>query len=176
MDSLSLFGSRGGQRFIAPHAVAFALLLALPAVAIAADCITPASGVAHPVALRAAPTSTSATKGTLASGQTLPLIALVPNWYEVRLASGATAYASKRSTDLETCPAAPNGSAGTGTTPTGAGGGATYELHAIDVGTGLSLLIRGPDFAVLYDAGSNDDTARGDANRTIAYLKTLSPA
>jgi beta-lactamase superfamily II metal-dependent hydrolase len=50
-----------------------------------------------------------------------------------------------------------------------------YELHAIDVGTGLSLLIRGPDFAVLYDAGSNDDTATGVKNRTLAYLKTLSP-
>lgn len=37
------------------------------------------------------------------------------------------------------------------------------------------MLVRGPDFALLYDAASNDDMARGDENRTIAYLKTLQP-
>lgn len=37
------------------------------------------------------------------------------------------------------------------------------------------MLVRGPDFALLYDAASNDDMARGDDNRTIAYLKTLQP-
>lgn len=37
------------------------------------------------------------------------------------------------------------------------------------------MLVRGPDFALLYDAASNDDIARGDDNRTIAYLKTLQP-
>jgi len=37
------------------------------------------------------------------------------------------------------------------------------------------VLVRGADFAVLYDAGSNDDLARGDDNRTIAYLNTLQP-
>ena len=40
---------------------------------------------------------------------------------------------------------------------------------------GLSVLVRGPDFTVLYDAGTNDDLALGDNNRTIAYLKTLQP-
>src|SRR5689334_23208984 len=33
----------------------------------------------------------------------------------------------------------------------------TYQIHLIDVGTGLAILIRGADFAMLYDAGSNDD-------------------
>lgn len=32
----------------------------------------------------------------------------------------------------------------------------TYQLHLIDVGTGLAILIRGADFALLYDAGTND--------------------
>jgi beta-lactamase superfamily II metal-dependent hydrolase len=173
MDSLSLFGSRGGQRFAGPHALALVMILAFPAAAIAADCVTPTAGASNPVALRAAPSATSASKGTLALGQTLPLIALVPNWYEVSLANGGAAYVSKRSTDIAECPAPAVGSIGTSTTPSGSS--ATYELHAIDVGTGLSLLIRGADFTVLYDAGSNDDTARGADNRTLAYLDTLAP-
>src|SRR5512138_1051445 len=32
----------------------------------------------------------------------------------------------------------------------------TYQIHLIDVGTGLAILVRGADFALLYDAGSND--------------------
>ena len=35
-------------------------------------------------------------------------------------------------------------------------GEAKYELHAIDVGTGLSVLVRSAGCALLYDAGSND--------------------
>ena len=31
-----------------------------------------------------------------------------------------------------------------------------YRIHLIDVGTGLSILVQGHDFALLYDAGSND--------------------
>jgi len=48
-------------------------------------------------------------------------------------------------------------------------------MHVIDVGTGLSVFVRGPDFALLYDAGSNDDIALGNSNRTMAYLNTLQP-
>ena len=35
--------------------------------------------------------------------------------------------------------------------------------------------MRGPDFTLLYDAGSNDDLARGNGNRVLAYLATLTP-
>ena len=35
--------------------------------------------------------------------------------------------------------------------------------------------MRGPDFTLLYDAGSNDDLARGSGNRVLAYLATLTP-
>ena len=34
-----------------------------------------------------------------------------------------------------------------------------YRLHLIDVGTGLSILIQGNTWNLLYDAGSNDDSA-----------------
>jgi len=48
-------------------------------------------------------------------------------------------------------------------------------MHAIDVGTGLALFVEGADFTLLYDGGSNDDTARGNQNRILAYLKSVRP-
>lgn len=91
----------------------------------------------------------------------------MPGWYETQLANGQTVFASKRSTGITSCI---ESSQSISVTAEG-----QYELHAIDVGTGLSVLVRGPDFALLYDAGSNDDMARGDNNRTLAYLNTLQP-
>lgn len=47
---------------------------------------------------------------------------------------------------------------------------ASYDLHVFDVGTGLSLLVTGEDFSLLYDAGSNDDRGVEESNRVLAYL------
>jgi competence protein ComEC len=44
----------------------------------------------------------------------------------------------------------------------------TYQIHLIDVGTGLAVLVRGADFAMLYDAGSNDREEK--PLRVAAYL------
>lgn len=51
----------------------------------------------------------------------------------------------------------------------------TYQVHMIDVGTGLAILVRGSDFAMLYDAGTND---RGEKPiRVVSYLAaTLGPS
>jgi competence protein ComEC len=55
--------------------------------------------------------------------------------------------------------------------------GPTWTLHAFDVGTGLAILVRGPDFTLLYDGGSNDDRAIGPENRLLAYLaQVLGPS
>jgi competence protein ComEC len=51
----------------------------------------------------------------------------------------------------------------------------TYVVHGIDVGTGLAIFVEGHDFALLYDAGSNDDVARGPGNRVVAYLRAVRP-
>jgi competence protein ComEC len=51
----------------------------------------------------------------------------------------------------------------------------TFALTAIDVGTGLAVLVEGHDFTLLYDAGSNDDFARGAANRALAYIRSARP-
>ncbi len=54
---------------------------------------------------------------------------------------------------------------------------ASFSLMMMDVGTGLALLLRGEDFALLYDAGSNDDRKTGPDNRALAYLaRTLGPS
>lgn len=51
----------------------------------------------------------------------------------------------------------------------------TFRIHSMDVGTGLAVLVEGNDFTLLYDAGSNDDAARGDRNRVLAYLAHVRP-
>ncbi len=48
-------------------------------------------------------------------------------------------------------------------------------MDVVDVGTGLGILVRGPDFTLVYDGGSNDDLAQGPANRMLAYIKAVAP-
>lgn len=54
-----------------------------------------------------------------------------------------------------------------------AGRPSSWRLHLLDVGTGLAVLVRGDDFSLLYDGGSNDDRALGPDNRLLAYLHRL---
>ena len=44
----------------------------------------------------------------------------------------------------------------------------TFRVHLIDVGTGLSVLVQGNDFNMLYDAGTNDREEK--PMRVLAYL------
>lgn len=50
----------------------------------------------------------------------------------------------------------------------------TFVVHAIDVGTGLSVFVEGADFTLLYDAGSKEENG-GPNNRVLAYLKAVRP-
>lgn len=147
----------------------------LTGVAQAADCVTVSTATAKAIQLRSTPSAASPSSGTLAPDKYLPLTAAVPNWYQLSLPDGRSAFATKRTTEIKSCPPGVEAT----TTPPGsvtASGEIVFELHAIDVGTGLAVLLRGPDFAVLYDAGSNDDLGLGAKNRAIAYLETLKPA
>ncbi len=85
-------------------------------------------------------------------------------------------------------PVGPNGPHDPHTTPVAAGPGVTwarvetakdmpaapaagtYQIHLIDVGTGLAVLVRGADFTLLYDAGTNDKEEK--PLRVAAYLAT----
>jgi competence protein ComEC len=71
--------------------------------------------------------------------------------------------------------AAPAAAQPTLAAPIGKPAPGTYLVHAIDVGTGLSVFVEGDDFTLLFDAGSNDDTARGASNRVVAYLHHVRP-
>jgi competence protein ComEC len=57
------------------------------------------------------------------------------------------------------------------TTPPAAG---QYRIHLIDVGTGLSVLVQGSDFSLLFDGGSVDDLGiidpMGNNSRLLSYL------
>lgn len=148
------------------------LLLASISAAAFADgaeplCVTPSSEVTTSVSIRQSPSASSAMLGRLLPGNQLPLVGEVPNWYLVQLTDGTNGNVSKRWTDAVAC--------ATNAPVPIHGGGVAYELDAIDVGTGLSVFIRGPDFTLLYDAGSNDDLARGSKNRTAAYLASVLP-
>ncbi|MEI7894004.1 MAG: MBL fold metallo-hydrolase [Myxococcales bacterium] len=48
-------------------------------------------------------------------------------------------------------------------------------VHVVDVGTGLAIFVEGPDFTLVYDAGSNDDLRDERHNRFIAYLRAVRP-
>jgi beta-lactamase superfamily II metal-dependent hydrolase len=43
-----------------------------------------------------------------------------------------------------------------------------YQVHLIDVGTGLAILVRGADFNLLYDGGTNDKEEK--PLRVVSYL------
>jgi len=89
----------------------------------------------------------------------------VPNWHEVRVPNGTLGFVSKRWTQV----------IASGTLPAPAPAGPTFTIDVVDVGTGLAVLVRGADFTLVYDAGSNDDLARGQGNRMLAYMKDAAP-
>jgi len=126
-----------------------------------ADVVVPGTDVTTRVVVRQSASAQSARVGNLATGEKAELEGSVPNWHKVRLASGVSGFVPKRWTRVIA-----------GST---AGPEATFHIDLVDVGTGLGILVRGPDFTMVYDAGSNDDTARGPDNRMLAYLKAVVP-
>jgi competence protein ComEC len=142
------------------------LFLLLTAGAASADVVVPSPDVTTRVIVRASPSSQSAQVGSLQPGEELELIGSVPNWHEVRLPNGTTGFVSKRWTRVIATGAPPT------PPPTAA---PTFTIDVIDVGTGLAVVVRGPDFTLVYDGGSNDDLARGPGNRMLAYLRAVAP-
>jgi beta-lactamase superfamily II metal-dependent hydrolase len=131
------------------------------------DQVVPRDTVTEFVTVRELPSGSSAKVGELHPGDSATYIGSVPYYYEVRLADGTPGYVIKSWTHIVPGDPAP--------TPAAPSTGPTYTLHAIDVGTGLAVLVQGQDFAVLYDGGSNDDRKLGDNNRLSAYLTLAVP-
>jgi beta-lactamase superfamily II metal-dependent hydrolase len=126
-----------------------------------ADNVTPTDDVTTGVVVRESASAQSARRGRLDPGQTALLLGSVPNWYRVQLPNGLHGFVPKRWTRVVTAnpPSATD----------------TFTIDVVDVGTGLGILVRGPDFTLVYDGGSNDDLARGPSNRMLAYLKAVAP-
>jgi competence protein ComEC len=141
--------------------LAGALLAGTPA---RADDVVPSARVSSAVLVREAPSTDTAVLGRLRPGDQAELVAEVSGWYQVRLADGTVGYVSKIWTNL--------------VADSGSGEALLaeqYKVHVIDVGTGLAVFVEGRDFALLYDAGSQDDLHHGDENRVVAYIKAARP-
>lgn len=141
--------------------LAVALLFCTPAWA---DDVVPSARVSSAVLVREAPSTDTAILGRLRPGDQADLIAEVSGWYQVRLPDGTIGYVSKAWTNL--VPDSGSDEALVGN---------QYKVHVIDVGTGLAVFVEGRDFALLYDAGSQDDLHHGDENRVVAYIKAARP-
>ena len=149
-----------GPRSLGSYGVVFATVLFLSAAHLGiafADTVVPSDRVTSRVIVREHATTASADRGSLSPGDTAEFISAVPSWYFVRLADGTEGFVSKTWTLLISESAA------------------TFILDAFDVGTGLAVLVRGGDFTLLYDGGSNDDLARGDDNRLLASIRSVAP-
>ncbi len=130
--------------------------------AAAQDAVTPSDRVTRNVVVRAAPSTASLPLAKLLPGESLPVTGDAPGWFQVRLPDGAIGFVSKAWTQ-------------TATGPVVATAGETWRTHVIDVGTGLAVFVEGPDFALLYDAGSQDDLADGSDNRVVNYIHAVRP-
>jgi beta-lactamase superfamily II metal-dependent hydrolase len=130
----------------------------------AADSVVPLDDVTSSVVVHQSASSTSTRVGNLRPGEHAELVGSVPNWHHVKLTDGTSGFVSKRWTRV-----VPS------TSPAPSPSQATYTIDVVDVGTGLAALVRGPDFTLVYDGGSNDDLARGIGNRFLAYIKAVAP-
>lgn len=161
-----------------------------------ADMVTPTARVAESVAVYKETSAHSRSVGDLPIGVSVELLEDVPRWYRIRLADGTEGYVSKAWTvlvadgtaDVPETPGADAPTTGIAAasrvtvrpvsrvkdlvrTPPAKG---SYRIHLIDVGTGLSILVQGADFSLLFDGGSRDDkrkiSASGNGNRLLSYL------
>lgn len=139
------------------------LLSLLGASRAAADDIVPSARVSSAVLVREGPSTDTAILGRLRPGDSARLVGEVSGWYRVELPDGTQGYVSKAWTLVVAIP------------PGEPLAGVPYKVHVIDVGTGLAIFVEGRDFALLYDAGSQDDLHGGDENRVVAYIEAVRP-
>ena len=143
--------------------LALVLSAASPAIAYASE-IVPTDRVETAVLVRQGPSTTTPIVARLKPGQSAEVLDEVPGWYHVRLPDGTEGYVSKAWTREAT-----GGQVESLVPRTG------YKIHVIDVGTGLAVFVEGKDFALLYDAGSQDDLHDGNENRVVAYIHRVRP-
>jgi hypothetical protein len=132
------------RRLLVTRRLLIGLFLCLVSSSAFADTVIPSPDVTTGVVVRASASSQSPNLGTLRPGDHALLLGSVPSWYRIQLPDGTQGFVSKRWTQVVPSPPPP-----------------TFTVDVVDVGTGLGILVRGPDFTLIYDGGSNDDLARG---------------
>lgn len=135
-----------------------------------ADIVRPTAAVTNGVVVRQEASSDSAQIGSLLPGDRAELLDSVPSWHRVRLTNGTVGFVSKRWTRVIETATGP--APGEPTPPISTTG---FTLDAVDVGTGLAVVVQAADFTLVYDGGSNDDLGRGADNRLVAFLKHEAP-
>lgn len=141
------------------------VVAALGPQAVEAREVKPTGRVTTAVIVRQGPSTNTAVLSRLRPGEAAEVIEEVPGWYHIRLADGTDGYVSKTWTDEVA-------EAGTGEALVQP---SNYKIHVIDVGTGLAVFVESKNFALLYDAGSQDDLHDGDENRVLAYIHAVRP-
>lgn len=136
----------------------------LGATASNAETLTPSTRVSSAVLVRERPSTVSPILSRLRPNQQAEVIGDVSGWYEIQLSDGTRGFVSKAWTVVVDDKGVFESLVAN-----------TYRVHVIDVGTGLAVFVEGRDFALLYDAGSQDDLHRDDENRVVAYIKAARP-
>lgn len=123
-----------------------------------ADQLVPSERVETHVNIRELPNSNSPIIGTLAPDDQIEVVGSVPRWYQVKLENGQFGFVSKAWTEIISTDHS-----------------IEFTIDIVDVSTGLAIIVRGEDFTLIYDGGSNDDKTTGDNNRLLRYLKSVAP-
>lgn len=144
-------------------AALLACLMAMATAPARADDVAPSARVSSAVLVREGPSTDTAILARLRPGESATLVGEVSGWYIVALEDGTRGYVSKAWTIVLP-------EEGEAPLP-----GSAHKVHVIDVGTGLAVFVEGPGYAVLYDAGSQDDLHDGEENRVVAYIRAARP-
>ena len=120
--------------------------------------VVPSDRVVNGVSVRVSATTSSAKIGLFRPGEVAEFMGEVPNWYRINHPSLGEGFVSKSWTRFVADP--------------GVASAGSVDVYAVDVATGLAIFVRGDDFTLVYDAGSNDDLA-GD--RFGAFLEEVAP-
>ena len=107
-----------------------------------ADRIVPSDDVRTGVTVRASASSSSAIVAMLPPGEDAELLGMVPNRRRVQLTNGLQGIVRKRWTKV--IPSS-----------TPAGGGSSFTNDAVDLVTGLGVIVRGSDFSGKAEASGS---------------------
>jgi len=135
----------------------FVCSLFLSASCFSQTVVVPTDAVVIGVRIHASASTDSADLGLMRPGEQAQYLGEVPRWYRILHPVHGEGLVSKGWTRLVTSAVAAPALA--------------FDVYIVDVGTGLGIFVRGNDFALVYDAGSNDDPS----SRFLDFLNRVAP-